>query len=129
MINILCLELLTLRSSQTSTQKFCTPPKYIIIISIYPALFKCNDSSTSNEFHFAVLYSTDLHWRVMYLKYHWEYDNGQISRLLILHKMIYGYNDLVYILKQWIALFARIDWLLKLGKASAIYLRAFAPEN
>ena len=32
-------------------------------------------------------------------------------------------------LKQWIALLARSDWLLKLGIASAIHRQAFAREN
>ena len=33
------------------------------------------------------------------------------------------------ILKQWIALLMRSDWLLKHGIASAIHLQAFAHEN
>ena len=38
-----------------------------------------------------------------------------------------GYST--YVLKQWITLLARCDWLLKLGIASAIHLREFAREN
>ena len=42
-------------------------------------------------------------------------------------------NNLLYIPKEWIALKARADWLLKLRISFAIHLRAicaqFAPEN
>ena len=53
---------------------------------------------------------------------------SQCSGTFLMPASDYMYFVLVYILKQWIVLMARADWLGKLRISCAIYLRATREE-